>query len=82
MHYSTGDQSQNLIYLYDLPREETDSRRIAIAFKETAGINLDSKPQIRKDISRPFYSAIVSIKDASDFHRACERMKYFDIKGK
>jgi hypothetical protein len=44
MHYSNGDQSQNLIYLYDLPREETDSRRIAIAFKEKAGISLDTKP--------------------------------------
>ena len=79
MHYSAGDQSQNLIYLYDLPREETDSRRIAIAFKEKAGISLDTKPQIRKDITRPFFSAIVSIKDPADFNRACELMKFFEI---
>ena len=76
------DQNQNLIYLYDLPREETDSRRIAMAFKEKAGISLDTKPQIRKDITRPFFSAIVSIKDVTDFNRACEKMKYFEIQGK
>jgi RNA recognition motif-containing protein len=53
-----------------------------MAFKEQAGIQLDSKPQIRKDITRPFYSAIVSIKDSQDFHVACQKMKYFDIQGK
>lgn len=82
MQYGTGDQQQNLIYLYDLPREETDSRKIAIAFKEKANIVLETKPQIRKDITRPFYSAIVSIKDPIAFGKAVEQMKYFEIEGK
>ena len=38
------DQAQNLIYLYDLPKEETDSRKIAIAFEEQSGVTLDKKP--------------------------------------
>jgi len=79
MQYATGDQQQNLIYLYDLPKDETDSRKIAIAFKEKAGVLLDTKPQIRKDITRPFYSAIVSIKDPIAFNKAVEAMKYFTI---
>lgn len=82
MQYGTGDQQQNLIYLYDLPRDQTDSRKIAIAFKEKAGIVLDTRPQIRKDITRPFYSAIVSIKDPIAFNKACEAMKFFEIEGK
>ena len=82
MQYATGDQQQNLIYLYDLPRNETDSRKIAIAFKEKANILLDQKPQIKKNITTPFYSAIVSIKDPIAFNKACEAMKYFEIEGK
>jgi RNA recognition motif-containing protein len=82
MQYATGDQQQNLIYLYDLPREETDSKRIAIAFKERANILLETKPQIKKNITTPFYSAIVSIKDPIAFNKACEAMKYFEIEGK
>ena len=82
MQYATGDQQQNLIYLYDLPRDETDTRKIAIAFKERANILLDTKPQIKKNITTPFYSAIVSIKDPIAFNKACETMKYFEIEGK
>jgi polyadenylate-binding protein len=82
MQYATGDQQQNLIYLYDLPRDETDSRKIAIAFKERAGILLETKPQIKKNITTPFYQAIVSIKDPIAFNKACEAMRYFEIEGK
>lgn len=82
MQYATGDQQQNLIYLYDLPKEQTDSRKIAIAFKEKADVLLDTKPQIRKDITRPFYSAIVSIKDPIMFNKAVEAMKFFEIEGR
>lgn len=39
-----SDPAQNLIYLYDLPKEETDSRKIAIAFEEQAGVILEQKP--------------------------------------
>ena len=39
-----ADQTQNLIYLYDLPKEETDSRKIAMAFEDQAGVILDKKP--------------------------------------
>ena len=82
MQFNSTDQAQNLIYLYDLPKDETDSRKIAIAFKEMADVILDSKPQIRKDITRPFYSAIVCIKDPEAFAKSCEAMKYFKIGGK
>jgi hypothetical protein len=73
---------QNLIYLYDLPKDSVDSKKIAEAFKARAGIALKSRPQIRKDITRPFWTAIVTIPDDAQFKEACEKMKYFEIDGK
>jgi hypothetical protein len=52
-----------LIYLYDLPKDKVSSTKIAEAFKEQAGVKLDPKPQIKMDPTRPFYSAMVIIKD-------------------
>lgn len=73
----------NLIYLYDLPKEETSSTKIALLLKDIADVtHLDAKPQIIKDISRPFYTAIVSIKDAEAYERACKRMRYFELERK
>ena len=82
MQFNSSDQNQNLIYLYDLPKDETDSRKIAIAFKEMADVVLETKPQIKKDLTKPFYSAIVCIKDPEAFAKAVEAMKYFKINGK
>lgn len=73
----------NLIYLYDLPKEETSSTKIALLLKDIADVtHLDTKPQIIKDISRPFYTAIVSIKDPEAYERACKRMRYFELERK
>jgi len=74
---------ENLIYLYDLPKAEINSTKLAEAFETQAGVALvDGKPQIRRDITRPFYSGIVQIKDAQKFQDASEKMKYFTIDGK
>ena len=54
---------ENQIYLYDLPKDKVSSTKIAEAFKEQAGVKLDPKPQIKMDPTRPFYSAMVIIKD-------------------
>ena len=73
---------QQLIYLYDLPRDDISCNKIAMVFKEKAGVILESKPQIKRDISRQFCSAMVSIKDPKQFNDACEKMRYFEIVGK
>lgn len=56
-------QEQNLIYLYDLPKDKVSAVKIAEAFHAQCGIRLDPKPQIKMDPTRPFYSAMVIIKD-------------------
>ena len=53
-----------------------------MVFESQAKVVLENRPQIRKDITRQFYSAIVNIKDDLQFHQACEKMRYFEIDGK
>ena len=80
-HATLGDQ--NLIYLYDLPKSEINSTKLAEAFEREAGVTLvDGKPQIRRDLTRPFYSGIVCIKDPVKFNLASEKMRYFTIDDK
>ena len=77
-------QAQQLVYLYDLPKQEMTSVKIAEAFKEKAGVTLQDpqKPQIKKDITKHFYTAMVMIQDPDQYKQACEKMRYFDIEGK
>jgi hypothetical protein len=58
---------QNLIYLYDLPKDELTSIKIADVFLKETGILLKDKPQIKKDPTKFFYSAMVVIKDKLDW---------------
>ena len=73
---------QQLIYLYDLPNDKITCTMISLIFKDKSGVILDSKPQIKRDLTRPFCSAMVSIKDTKQFNEACEKMRYFEIDGK
>lgn len=76
--------TQQYIYLYDLPKQFVSSVQLAQAFKDKAGVTLadSQKPQIKKDLTKPFYRAVVNIKDPDQFKQACEKMRYFDIEGK
>jgi hypothetical protein len=54
---------KNLIYLYDLPKEIYTTTKIASKIKEKTGYELQEPAQVRRDPSRPFYSAIIKIND-------------------
>lgn len=70
--------------MYDLPKDKISSIKVAECFKDKAGVILgdSQRPQIKYDITKPFYSAMVNIKDAEQFKTACEKMRYFEIDGK
>lgn len=72
----------NLLYLYDLPKENTTSTKLAMIFKEQSGYDLEARPQINKNVTRPFYSGIINIRDRKQFETVCEKMRYFEIDGK
>ena len=77
-----SESQQNLLYLYDLPKDTVSSKKLAMIFKEQAGVTLDTRPQIKKDVTRPFYTGIVLIKDPLQYEQACEKMRYFQVDGK
>lgn len=40
---------------------------------------LNRIPQIRRDINRPFYSAIITIPEKQQFEIACKELRYFEL---
>lgn len=73
---------QNLIYMYDLPKEDYTSTALAKLLKDRSGIDLARKPQVKRDPNRPFYTAIMSIPDPEQFKEACKALRYFEMAGK
>lgn len=71
--------ARKFLYIYDLPKKDITSVKLAEIFKAN-GIQVSTqKPQIHRDLFKPFYSAIVPLDDSYD--AAKEKMKYFDIDG-
>jgi len=68
---SNQAERKNYLYLYDLPKAECTSAVIATIIMNKTGFILDRKPQIRRDLNRPFYTAIVIIQDPDKFTQAC-----------
>jgi len=78
-HFNPLDK-QNLLYLYDLPKEHYTSVKVSEILKE-AGVDLERVPQVRRDINKPFYTAIIQISDPEKFKKACQVLRYFEIEG-
>ena len=74
-----AEGKQNYLYLYDLPKEHATSTLLANYLKQKTGIILNRIPQIRRDINRPFYSAIITIPEEEKFQLACKELRYFEL---
>ena len=70
---------QNYLYVYDLPKEYATSTQLAKYLQEKTDIVLSRFPQIRRDINRPFYSAIMTIPEEDKFQVACKELRYFEL---
>ena len=79
MHSNPSDGRQNYLYVYDLPKDIATSTALAAFLKEKTGIVLSSTPQIRRDLNRPFYSAIIAIPEEDKFQTACKELRYFEL---
>lgn len=57
------------------------STKIGQLIKTECGVELDIAPQIKRDIGRHFYTAMIKINDAENFKKVQEKIKYpeFDI---
>jgi hypothetical protein len=58
---SNPDQQTYTVYLYDLPRHEYSSQKIAQIVKEKTGLILDQPPTIYKDVHKKFLSAFMKV---------------------
>jgi polyadenylate-binding protein len=56
--------------------------KIAKVIKDEAGVDIDIEPQIKRDIGRHFYTAMVKINDQESFKKVLEKLKYPVIEGK
>ena len=74
--------NNNLLYFYDLPRGEFTSTQLAKIIKEKTGYDIEREPQVRRDINKPFYTAVVKINDNAKFNDVCKALRYFEINGK
>jgi hypothetical protein len=69
----------NYLYLYDLPKDIISSVKLALAFKDE-GVDIGIKrPFIKRDIFKPFYSAILNVTNVAQFDLAKTKMRYFNI---
>lgn len=49
------------VYLYDLPKQEYSSQKMAMIVKQKTGIILDRPPTILKDLNKKFKSAFMQV---------------------
>lgn len=77
----TTQDKRNYMYLYDLPKKSTTSIVLAEVFKNQGIEIISKKPQIQRDLFKPFYSAIVYVEDSTQYEKAKKDMRYFEIDG-
>jgi len=73
---------KNILYLYDLPKDNITSVTIAQTIKDRTKYEIQDQPQIKRDMNKPFYTAMVRINDNDKFKDVARDMKYFEINGK
>lgn len=84
MSFRVAPENTNILYLYDLPKSQFTSIRLAEIIKETTGYDLvgHSMPQVTRDINKPFYTARVKIEPQDKFEEVSKKLRYFSFNGK
>ena len=75
-------QNKNLLYIYDLPQKDYTSVQLAKIIKDQANYEIERMPQVRRDLNKPFYSAVIQITDDAKFKEVAKALRYFEINGK
>lgn len=72
----------NIIYLYDLSSKNFTSTALAKVIKDLTGYSLEHMPQVRRDPSKPFYTAVIKIDNPDKFVEVAQKLRYFSLEGK
>ena len=75
-------QTKNLLYIYDLPQKDYTSVQLAKIIKDLTGHEIERMPQVRRDLNKPFYSAVIQISDDAKFKEVSKALRYFQINNK
>ncbi len=75
-------QNKNLLYIYDLPQKDYTSVQLAKIIKDLTGYEIERMPQVRRDLNKPFYSAVIQINDDAKFKEVSKALRYFTINEK
>ena len=72
------------VYLYDLPKFEYASHKLAEVLKKQANILLSDVPVIDRHPRKEFFTGRMQIRcrNKEDYHEMCEKIRYFEIDGK
>lgn len=71
-------QSNNAVFFYGFPRDNVTSNQIRQKVIELTGIDLkNNMPQIRRDINKPEWNALVKLESAEDHKKVLEKMRFF-----
>ena len=70
--------------MYDLPKQEYSSAKLAKVMKEIVGVELDQPPTIRKAYYKQFDQGFMKIRCESveEYKSICEKIRYFKIDDK
>lgn len=70
-----------MLYVYDLPKKQFTSIRLAEIIKDLTGYSLTTLPQVQRDSSKPFFNARIKIEEPGRFYDVAHSLRYFSFMG-
>ena len=79
----TQPELMNILYIYDLPKKQFTSVKLAEIIKSTTGYDLATShmPQVSRDAHKPFYSARIRIDNTERFNEVAQKLRHFTFMG-
>ena len=71
-------KSTNTVFFYGFPKDNVTSNQIRQKIIDKTGIDINNNaPQIRRDINKPEWNAVVKFETAEDQRKVLEKMRFF-----
>jgi len=75
-------KSTNAVFFYGFPKDEVISNQIRLKIIEKTGIDIkNNAPQIRRELNKANWNALIKLETAEDHKKVLEEMRYFKWPG-
>jgi len=75
-------QQNTAVFFYGFPKNNVTSNQIRLKIIELTEIDVEhNMPQIRRDINKPEWNAVVKFKTPEEQKKVLEKMKFFKWEG-